>query len=304
MRIDTVDRATLHDAFGIDMSSVELPGHTHLAVFWGRVRPGVRSDPHQHDEVEMFVIVDGTGEIVVDAAAHPVGPGTIVAFDPFETHTIENTGAVDIVFVSCVWREEQHAGDVATRTGRRRFAERPLFVFSTPPTPNGDLHLGHLSGPYLGADAFVRFQRMNGARAWHLTGSDDYQSYVPARAAQEDSTPEQVAAHYGDEIAATLALMDIHPDQYTVTSTDPRYSEGLRNFFDALVESGAVTRRPLPALLDGETSRYLYEVDVAGTCPGCAAATNGNICEECGEPNVVTDLVEPSSRISGSVRAD
>ena len=62
------------------------------------------------------------------------------------------------------------------------FDDRPVFVFSTPPTPNGDLHLGHLSGPYLGADVFVRFQRMNGVTAWHLTGSDDFQSYTAARA--------------------------------------------------------------------------------------------------------------------------
>jgi methionyl-tRNA synthetase len=303
MRINTYDEKILHDAFGIEMGAMELPGSTRLGVSWGRVRPGVRSTPDRHDETELFVIVRGIGDIVVDAAPHQVGPGTVVMFDPFETHTLENTGETDIVFASIVWREEQRAARAATETGRRRFGERPLFVFSTPPTPNGDLHLGHLSGPYLGADAFVRFQRMNGARAWHLTGSDDYQSYVLARAATEHTTPDRVAAHWGEEIAATLALMDIHPDQYTVTSADPGYAEGLRGFFDALLASGAVTRRSLPSLADAETARYLYEVDVTGTCPGCGAGTSGNICEECGEPNVVVDLVEPRSKISGSVRA-
>ncbi|MFJ5259390.1 class I tRNA ligase family protein [Streptomyces sp. NPDC088387] len=302
MRIDTYDPAALGDAFGIDMSTIDLPGVEGLGAGWGRVTPGNRSDPHQHDEIEMFVIVSGSGEIAVDGARHPVAPGTVVKFDPFETHVIDNTGDTDIVFVTCYWREPRHAGTVAARPGRRRFGERPVFVFSTPPTPNGDLHLGHLSGPYLGADAFVRFQRMRGVRAWHLTGSDDYQSYVVAKAAQEDRTPQEVAAHYGAEIATTLELMDIRPDRFTVTSTDPGYQEGLRDFFAALESSGRVARRELPALFDEESGRYLYEVDVAGTCPSCAAATNGNICEECGEPNTAADLVEARSNLSGRVR--
>ena len=80
-----------------------------------------------------------------------------------------------------------NTGDSEAGAGTR-FDGRPVFVFSTPPTPNGDLHLGHLSGPYLGADVFVRFQRMNGATAWHLTGSDDFQSYTAARARADGAT--------------------------------------------------------------------------------------------------------------------
>ncbi|MFE7130841.1 class I tRNA ligase family protein [Streptomyces sp. NPDC057638] len=302
MRIDAFDPAALSDAFGIDMSAIGLPGGVGLGAAWGRVVPGGRSDPHQHDEIEMFVIVSGDGEVVVDGARHPVAPGTVITFDPFETHVIENSGATDIVFVTCYWRAARHAGESAARPGRRRFGQRPVFVFSTPPTPNGDLHLGHLSGPYLGADAFVRFQRMNGVRAWHLTGSDDHQSYVAATAERERSTPREVAARYGAEIARTLELMDIRPDRYTVTSTDPTYREGLRDFFAALTASGAVTRRDLPALFDEESGAYLYEVDVSGSCPVCGADANGNICEECGEPNIAADLTGARSRHSGPVR--
>jgi methionyl-tRNA synthetase len=173
-----------------------------------------------------------------------------------------------------------------------------VFVFSTPPTPNGDLHLGHLSGPYLGADAYVRFQRMNGVRAWHITGSDDYQSYVVECARRGKRKPADTAAHFSAEIAATLSLMDIQPDQYTVTRADETYEKGLQSFFSHLAASESVNLRESPALFDMTTGDYLYEVNVAGGCPGCAALTNGNICEECGEPNVCVDLAEPRSRRS------
>ena len=31
-----------------------------------------------------------------------------------------------------------------------------FLVTITPPTPNGDLHIGHIAGPFLGADCYQR----------------------------------------------------------------------------------------------------------------------------------------------------
>ncbi|UQA92154.1 class I tRNA ligase family protein [Streptomyces halobius] len=297
MIINTYDDNALSEAFGIDMSSIEGLG---TGAGWGRVAPGRASDSHQHDETEVFVIVAGRGEFIVDGQRHPAAPGTVALFEPFESHVLENTGDQDLVFLTQYWRDASRALVSAQNTERKNFGERPVFVFSTPPTPNGDLHLGHLSGPYLGADVFVRHQRMNGTNAWHLTGSDDYQSYVPAAARAEGRESAETAAHYSAEIAATLALMDITPDQYTVTNNDPAYRGGLQDFFSRVVSSGTVKVTEAAALFDAESGQYLYEVDVKGGCPGCSSGTSGNICEECGEPNTVTDLAEPVSTRSAT----
>jgi len=295
MIINTYEPRALEPAFGIGMSSVEGIG---TGAGWGRVAPGGATTSHQHDETEFFVIVAGEGEFDVDGRRHPVRPGTVVLIEPFEAHVLENTGDSDLVFLTQYWRDPVRALKSAGEDERLAFGERPVFVFSTPPTPNGDLHLGHLSGPYLGADAYVRFQRLNGTNAWHLTGSDDYQSYVVSAAHREGREPAETAAHYSAEIVQTLALMDIVLDQYTVTDTAPGYRPGLQDFFSRVVASGraAVTERD--ALFDGESGRYLYEVDVRGGCPGCGGSTGGNICEECGEPNTVVDLTEPRSNAS------
>ena len=295
MIINTYEPRALEPAFGIGMSSVEGIG---TGAGWGRVAPGGATTSHQHDETEFFVIVAGEGEFDVDGRRHPVRPGTVVLIEPFEAHVLENTGDSDLVFLTQYWRDPVRALKSAGEDERLAFGERPVFVFSTPPTPNGDLHLGHLSGPYLGADAYVRFQRLNGTNAWHLTGSDDYQSYVVSAAHREGREPAETAAHYSAEIVQTLALMDIVLDQYTVTDTAPGYRLGLQDYFSRVVASGraAVTERD--ALFDGESGRYLYEVDVRGGCPGCGGSTGGNICEECGEPNTVVDLTEPRSNAS------
>ncbi|MGK5628517.1 class I tRNA ligase family protein [Streptomyces sp. URMC 123] len=298
MIINSYDETVLSEAFGIDMAGVEGLG---VGAGWGRVAPGRASDNHQHDETEFFVIVAGRGEFVVDGVRHPAAPGTVALFEPFESHVLENTGDTDLVFLTQYWRDGRRALDSALSARRKGFGDRPVFVFSTPPTPNGDLHLGHLSGPYLGADAYVRFQRMNGTRAWHLTGSDDFQSYVLGAARAENRGPAETAAHYSAEIAETLRLMDIPLDQYTVTNDDADYPEGLREFFSRLVASGGVAPTEGRALFDAETGRYLYEVDVKGACPSCSSGTSGNICEECGEPNTVADLGDPVATRTGAV---
>jgi methionyl-tRNA synthetase len=295
--INAYDDSALHEAFGIDMSDIDGLG---VGAGWGRVVPGHSSDSHQHDETEFFVIVAGRGEFIVDGRRHPARPGTVALFEPFESHVLENTGESDLVFLTQYWRDSRRAQISAQNTERKNFGDRPVFVFSTPPTPNGDLHLGHLSGPYLGADAYVRHQRMNGTRAWHLTGSDDYQSYVVGAARAEGREPAETAAHYSAEIARTLALMDITPDQYTATDADPAYRAGLQDFFSRVVASGTAKVNEADALLDAESGQYLYEVDVRGGCPGCGSGTSGNICEECGEPNTVTDLTEPVSGASAA----
>ncbi|MFI8417129.1 class I tRNA ligase family protein [Serratia sp. NPDC078593] len=295
MIINRYDSSALSKQFGIDISSID---GMDFPAGWGRVRPGERSNSHQHDETEMFVIIAGKGTLIVDSHRHPVAAGCVAQFAPFESHVLENSGDEDIIFFLQYRRDAESARHSASSVTRQN-PQRPQFVFSTPPTPNGDLHLGHLSGPYLGADVYVRYQRMLGNQAWHMTGSDDYQSYVVALAEREGRTPAETAQHFSDEILQTLKMMDIEPDHYTVTNDAPGYVEGAQRFFSRTLGEGKVTFAPSAALCDAQSGKYLYEVDVSGQCPGCGETTNGNICEQCGEPNVVVDMAQTVSKING-----
>ena len=300
MRISTYQPAALVEADGIEVASADLGAgmRPQVGAAWIRLRPGAQSQAHQHDESETWLILAGDGELTVNAETHAVSARSLLQFEPFETHSVRNTGDSDLVLVSLYWRDGQRALRAARGSGHRRLDRRPVFVFSSAPTPNGDLHLGHLSGPFFGADVFVRYQRMRGVDAWYLTGSDDFQSYVVAAARREGGTPAELAAHYSAKIRETLRLMDIEPDQYTVTSADEAYPAALRAFFTRLTASPAMTAVSGPALFDAETGRYLFEADVSGGCPTCGNPTGGNICEGCREPNVCADLVEPRSAFS------
>jgi methionyl-tRNA synthetase len=291
MRLHDSAEAQFEPAFGIAMAALAgAPDTVRPGLAWGRVAVGGRSDQHRHDELETFVILQGVGVIHGDHESLSVRAGQVVEFAPFERHVIENTGQGDLLFLDIYWRDLRAVGMEPRATEHHG---GPVFVFSTPPTPNGDLHLGHLAGPYLGADIYTRFQRMCGREAYHLTGSDDYQSYVESRAAAEGDDPAALARRYSSLIRETLALLDCQIDQFTETSVCDGYDERIRGLFARLRDSGAVRRSRSPALFHSETGAYLYEPYVSGGCPDCGARTAGNICEECGAPNRCHDLIEP-----------
>ncbi|RWM51762.1 MAG: cupin domain-containing protein [Mesorhizobium sp.] len=294
MRKSTFSRTELSRAFGIDMATLGT-GSAGTGFSFGKVGPGVTSEPHRHDEIEAFVVLSGAGKVTADLGEISVKAGDVVLFHPFEAHVLRNDGDEDLNFVDVYWRDGKAALDAAAKVATPR---RPIFVFSTPPTPNGDLHLGHLSGPYFGADVYTRFLRMKGVEAYHLTGSDDYQSYVATRADADQSAPSKVARHYAEEIRTTLALLDCEVHTFLPTLGDNGYAEFQAACFRSLLSSTAVALRQSPALFDAVTGDYLYEPDVSGLCPDCGGFTSGNICEECGAPNLCHDLRAARARQS------
>lgn len=294
MRKYTFSRTELSRAFGIDTATLGT-GSARTGFSFGKVGPGVTSEPHRHDEIEAFVVLSGAGKVTTDLGEISVEAGDVVLFHPFEAHVLRNDGNKDLDFVDVYWRDGEAAFDAAAKTTAPR---GPTFVFSAPPTPNGDLHLGHLSGPYFGADVYTRFLRMKGVEAYHLTGSDDYQSYVATRAATDQWTPSNVARYYSDEIRATLALLDCDVHSFQATMGDDGYREFQAACFRTLLSSTAVDLRQSPALFDAVTGHYLYEPDVRGLCPDCGGSAAGNICEECGAPNLCHDLGAARSRQS------
>src|SRR5690348_117064 len=55
---------------------------------------------------------------------------------------------------------------------------RRVIITAPPPTSNGDLHVGHLAGPFMALDAFRRYVELRGGEVVAATYSDDNTSYV------------------------------------------------------------------------------------------------------------------------------
>src|SRR5262245_44638299 len=104
-----------------------------------------------------------------------------------------------------------------------------VIITATPPTPNGDLHVGHVSGPYLAADVHARFLRSQGKDVAYVSSADDNQSYVVTTAKRLGVAPKQLAGEQAERIRESLAKASIAIDAFT--APDRRHVEFVQEFF-------------------------------------------------------------------------
>jgi methionyl-tRNA synthetase len=281
--------------------------HTPFGSAWGVVAPGQTSRHHMHHEAETFFIARGRGLVTSNGEAREVDSETVIYFPPFTTHTLTNlSDTEDLLFLTVWWedpalhRSRLGVGDGAAATvpetsaipAAPRSRQRTL-VITAPLTPNGDLHLGHLSGPYLGADIYTRYLRLRHVEANHATGADDYQSYVVFNADRTGSTPAQVAAHHAEEVRASFRAAEIAYDQFLRAEESQHYAKVMTNLVRRLVEAGHAEVQEAPCPYCEHCERFLFEAYVSGTCPHCGEGTGGSMCEGCGRPNEGFDLIDP-----------
>lgn len=290
----SLDAERMSPSYGMLLQSLTPSTETADAPFgslFGVVEPGTRSKPHRHHESELFVILSGEGELVVDGESHHVEGGDAVFTAPFEQHSLRNlSAATPLELLSIYWDEAsgaQAANEEPSRPARR------VVVTCPPPTPNGGLHLGHVAGPYLRADVYRRGLSIHGIPATLVTGTDDHQTYVDVRAASVDELPDAFARRFGDRIVATLRALDIDVDIAIRPARTPGYREAVQGAFELLTRSDAVKLDDVTATYCRRCDGALYQAHVKGECPTCGSATAGGLCEDCGFPNEAGDLVDP-----------
>ncbi len=279
--------------------------HTPFGSAWGIVEPGHTSRHHMHHEAETFFIARGRGLVTAGDEAREVDAESVIYFPPFTTHTLTNLSETeDLLFLTVWWedpalvRSRLGFGDGATvdgpapATAAGSAPRCPTLVVTPPLTPNGNIHLGHLSGPYLAADVYTRYLRLRGGEADHVTGADDYQSYVVFKAERIGSTPAEVAARHAREIQASFLAADVAYDQFLRAEESPVYAEVICALVRRLYEAGHAEVREAPCPYCEHCQRFLFEAYVAGTCPHCGEGTGGSMCEGCGRPNEGFDLID------------
>ncbi|EKX64364.1 methionine--tRNA ligase [Streptomyces ipomoeae] len=166
-------------------------------------------------------------------------------------------------------------------------------VISPAPTANGDLHLGHLAGPFLAADVFTRYQRAAGRETVFGTGAQDTSTFVVTTARRLGTTPQALVADSTAKVESTLAAMGIAVDGFT--RDEERFTKQVLTFVSRLHDEGKLVLRPTLFPYSPSTGTYLVDGFVKGGCPNCLAEGCAGLCESCGHPLAAGDLIDPRS---------
>ena len=168
------------------------------------------------------------------------------------------------------------------------------------PYANGPLHLGHVAGVYLPADIFVRFLRMNGHDVAFICGSDEHGAAITLRAKKEGLSPKDIVDKYDGIIRTAFKDFQISFDIFHRTSSELHH-ETSAAFFKKLYDQGQFTEEVSEQYYDEQYQQFLADRYITGTCPKCQnAGAYGDQCEKCGSDLSPTDLINPTSTLSGS----
>ncbi len=177
------------------------------------------------------------------------------------------------------------AGDV----GRPRRS----VIIGGPPTSNGDLHVGHVGGPYLGSDVHARYLRAVGRPVTITSCTDDHQTYVVTTAARLGTTPTDLVARCTPLIEGTFESMGIELDGFS--PTDDGYRALVYDYVHRLYDLGKFRLRTVRLPYGERSGAFLVEGFVGGACPTCLDDSRGGFCETCGHPIDFDALIEPYS---------
>ena len=162
-------------------------------------------------------------------------------------------------------------------------------IISPAPTANGDLHLGHIAGPFLAADVHTRYARTRGRDVLLGTGFQDTSTFVVTTAHRRGVRPADLVATSAAQIESTLRAMGIDIDGFT--GDDDRFTKWVVDFIGRLYAAGRVETRTMWFPYSERTGQFLIDGFASGGCPQCLTEGCAGLCESCGYLVAAGELV-------------
>jgi methionyl-tRNA synthetase len=168
-------------------------------------------------------------------------------------------------------------------------------IISPAPTANGDLHLGHIAGPFLAADVHTRYARSQGREVLLGTGFQDTSTFVVTTAHRRGVRPAELVATSAAQIESTLLAIGIGVDGYT--GDDDRFTKWVVDFIGRLHAVGRLETRTMTFPYSERTGQFLVDGFAAGNCPECLAEGCAGLCESCGHLVAAGELIDVRSTV-------
>ncbi len=152
------------------------------------------------------------------------------------------------------------------------------------PTPNGRLHLGHISGPFLPMDVLKRRLNRDEGNAKLVSGSDVYESHVLLKVQQNNEDAETVCFKNHEFIQEDLKLMNLSYDIFINPLESAHripYKKFIQKEFKNLQESGILVALEEILKVSKKYNDVISGCWIHGECPNCNQPTGNYQCENC-----------------------
>ncbi len=167
------------------------------------------------------------------------------------------------------------------------------------PYVNGEIHVGHLAGYLLPADAFARWARLRGHRVLMVSGADCHGTPITVEAEKRHLSPQQLIDTYLPQIKELIKLYDLSYDLFTTTQT-PNHQKIVQEFFLKLLKNGYIFKKEDYQYYSPSQKRFLPDRYVEGECPYCHSPNQrADQCEVCGRVLDSGQLINPRSKLDG-----
>src|SRR5512137_145069 len=113
----------------------------------------------------------------------------------------------------------------------------PVLVCVAWPYANAEIHVGNLTGSYLPADIFARYNRLRGRQVLMVSGSDAHGTPITVRADAEKTSPLEVYQRYHASFLDIFQKLGLNYDLFTSTHTSNHYDISQKIFL-ALKHNG------------------------------------------------------------------
>ncbi len=176
----------------------------------------------------------------------------------------------------------------------------PVLVAVAWPYASASIHVGNITGSYLPADIFARYNRLAGNRVLMVSGSDAHGTPITVRADAEGISPEPVYQRFHKDFLVLFQKLGITYDLFTSTHTENHFKVA-QAIFQALDTNQYLYREKSLQWYSSAQKRFLPDRYVEGTCYICGFPNaRGDQCDNCGNLLDANQLVEPRSKTDGS----
>ncbi len=253
---------------------------------------GSITEYHNHNDIEFWTVISGSLRIWMDDHQIELNQGDSVRVEPLQIHRIESPRE-DTIMHAVWWTDAAYFADAAERSLEANLdGYNPVIVHPPMITPNGEMHLGHASGPFLQADFAARALRSAGREVLHLQGCQGHLQYLRINAEKHGGEFYEVAGRYTDSIRESLGRLNIDFDLFLECEQPKAFDSICHRLLSRLDEANLLAEIERDAPFDEEMQEFRIEALARGVCPHCHSAGATSECESCGATIIDADLGE------------